>query len=275
MEGTISESNVVKGKIYGNTLSAGVGAILGKDGRSAYEVAVANGFEGSETEWLESLRGEQGVPGEPGIPGSVGETGATGKDGKSAYEIALDHGFVGTEEEWLESLKGEDGAGSELTDEDLERIASMVDLTGYAKTGDIPTQVGQLENDCGFVDANEIMHEIIPSVVPHKLSGFEDDVGYATNSQLQQVNDDLAYHIDAQIEHVNYEIGNLNTQAGDLESRTTELENTYVSVNGLDSILNSKCYTTMADVQAEGYQTESQVLALIQANMVSGDEVSY
>ena len=29
---------------------------IGIDGRSAYEVAVANGFEGSEAEWLESLR---------------------------------------------------------------------------------------------------------------------------------------------------------------------------------------------------------------------------
>lgn len=32
-------------------------------GKSAYEVAVANGFAGTETEWLASLKGEQGVPG--------------------------------------------------------------------------------------------------------------------------------------------------------------------------------------------------------------------
>ena len=29
-------------------------------GYSAYEVAVQNGFEGSEKEWLESLKGEKG-----------------------------------------------------------------------------------------------------------------------------------------------------------------------------------------------------------------------
>lgn len=32
----------------------------GKQGKSAYEVAVDEGFEGTEEEWLESLRGEKG-----------------------------------------------------------------------------------------------------------------------------------------------------------------------------------------------------------------------
>lgn len=35
--------------------------VVGKDGASAYAVAVKNGFEGTEEEWLESLRGEPGV----------------------------------------------------------------------------------------------------------------------------------------------------------------------------------------------------------------------
>ena len=33
----------------------------GKDGKSAYEIAVSNGFEGTEQEWLESLKGI-GIP---------------------------------------------------------------------------------------------------------------------------------------------------------------------------------------------------------------------
>lgn len=35
--------------------------VVGKDGASAYEVAVRNGFEGTEAEWLASLRGDTGV----------------------------------------------------------------------------------------------------------------------------------------------------------------------------------------------------------------------
>lgn len=46
----------------------------GKDGKSAYQVAVDNGFAGTEAEWLESLNGEQGDPGE-GVPvgGNAGQ----------------------------------------------------------------------------------------------------------------------------------------------------------------------------------------------------------
>lgn len=39
--------------------------IKGKNGKSAYEIALDNGFEDSEEEWLESLKGEQGVQGDP------------------------------------------------------------------------------------------------------------------------------------------------------------------------------------------------------------------
>jgi hypothetical protein len=41
----------------------------GKDGASAYEIALINGFEGSEEEWLESLKGEKGERGEQGEKG--------------------------------------------------------------------------------------------------------------------------------------------------------------------------------------------------------------
>lgn len=33
----------------------GAGAIIGNDGLSAYQIAVKNGFTGSETDWLNSL----------------------------------------------------------------------------------------------------------------------------------------------------------------------------------------------------------------------------
>lgn len=43
----------------------------GDAGLSAYEIAVENGFDGTETEWLESLKGAQGIPGIPGENGSI------------------------------------------------------------------------------------------------------------------------------------------------------------------------------------------------------------
>jgi hypothetical protein len=44
-----------------NTLTGNLNAVLGKDGKSAYEVALSNGFVGTEEEWLKSLKGESGV----------------------------------------------------------------------------------------------------------------------------------------------------------------------------------------------------------------------
>ena len=87
----------------------------GDPGASAYEVAVANGFIGTEAEWLASLQGEDGPPGVDGPPGEDGEDGtdgapgAPGTPGASAYAIAIANGFVGTEAEWLASLEGPPG----------------------------------------------------------------------------------------------------------------------------------------------------------------------
>ncbi len=88
---------------------AGTAGQNGSDGKSAYELAVEKGYKGTLEEWLASLIGETGAAGQNGSDGKDGQNGAAGK---SAYEIAVENGFKGTEAEWLASLvgaKGEDG----------------------------------------------------------------------------------------------------------------------------------------------------------------------
>lgn len=46
----------------------------GAAGKSAYEIAVENGFVGTEKEWLESLKGKDGKDGRDGVDGKDGET---------------------------------------------------------------------------------------------------------------------------------------------------------------------------------------------------------
>lgn len=68
-------------------------------GKSAYAIAVAHGFKGSEQDWLDSLRGPKGTPGDKGDPfkfsdftpeqlnalkGKKGDTGAPGSAEKAA-----------------------------------------------------------------------------------------------------------------------------------------------------------------------------------------------
>lgn len=93
-------------------------------GKSAYAIAVAHGFRGTEQEWLDSLKGLQGPQGEPGLKGDPfryedftpeqlaalkGPKGDKGDDGLSAFKIAQLNGFQGTDVEWLKLLKGEKG----------------------------------------------------------------------------------------------------------------------------------------------------------------------
>lgn len=66
----------------------------GEAGKSAYQVAVDNGFSGTVNQWLASL---------------IGPSGSNGTNGKSAYQLAVDAGFVGNEATWRASLVGSAG----------------------------------------------------------------------------------------------------------------------------------------------------------------------
>lgn len=87
------------------SLQGDVGAD-GQDGLSAYEIAVQNGYIGTEAQWLLSLKGDRG---DKGDDGQAGADGVDGQDGLSAYEIAVINGYVGTDAQWLLSLKGDKG----------------------------------------------------------------------------------------------------------------------------------------------------------------------
>ena len=66
------------GNVVPGTASSGGG---GADGKSAYEIAVENGFEGDETAWLKSLKGEKGDAGAQGATGPRGPQGEQGEQG--------------------------------------------------------------------------------------------------------------------------------------------------------------------------------------------------
>ena len=88
------------------TLHNGANGEKGSDGKSAYQIAVEQGYQGSESDWLSSLKGDKGEKGNTGAKGNPGQDGA---EGKSAYAIAVEHGYEDSEEKWLLSLKGEKG----------------------------------------------------------------------------------------------------------------------------------------------------------------------
>lgn len=59
----------------------GTGVIQGPQGLSAYDLAVSNGFVGSQSEWLASLQGQDGDDGQNGAQGPIGPQGIPGNKG--------------------------------------------------------------------------------------------------------------------------------------------------------------------------------------------------
>ena len=87
-------------------------ASVGEDlprGKSAYEVAVENGFSGTETEWLASLKGATGAPGADGKDGTDGKTPYVGDNG-NWYIGADDTGKPSRGAKGDKGEKGEKGA---------------------------------------------------------------------------------------------------------------------------------------------------------------------
>jgi len=60
---------------YANT------SVTGVPGKSAYQIAVDNGFVGTAKQWLQSLQGPQGLPGVQGVSGPQGVQGNQGVSG--------------------------------------------------------------------------------------------------------------------------------------------------------------------------------------------------
>ena len=60
-----------------------------------YQLAVADGYEGTYQEWLASIKGEKGDTGAQGEPGKDGTNGKDGKDGQDGHSPVITIGDDG------------------------------------------------------------------------------------------------------------------------------------------------------------------------------------
>ena len=155
------------GDVVPGTASSGGG---GADGKSAYEIAVENGFEGDEKAWLASLKGEkgdtgakgetgprgpQGELGEQGPKGETGPAGADGAPGKDGTTFTPSVSAAG-DLSWTNdggkanpatvNLKGPPGADYTLTDADKTEIAAeaAAAIAGTSLPAPASAAVGQI-----------------------------------------------------------------------------------------------------------------------------------
>lgn len=79
---------------YGCCCQVGPQGPIGIPGLSAYQIAVMNGFKGTEAQWLASLTGATGPVGPVGATGPAGPAGATGPAGPTSTNQFLSLGVT-------------------------------------------------------------------------------------------------------------------------------------------------------------------------------------
>ena len=128
------------------TLHNGANGEKGTDGKSAYQIAVEQGYQGSESDWLSSLKGDKGDPGDrglqgiPGEKGEKGDTGADGKDGFSPIANVVKDGSVITI-----TITDKNGTTTVTLTE-----GAAVDLTPYAKVTYVDEKVQELSDNLTY-----------------------------------------------------------------------------------------------------------------------------
>ena len=164
------------------TLHNGANGEKGSDGKSAYQIAVEQGYQGSESDWLSSLKGdkgdtgERGEKGDTGLQGERGEKGETGQQGEQGPKGEKgdpgDRGLQGVPGEKGEKgdagVAGKDGFspianvvkdGSvitiTITDKNGTTTVTLtegaaVDLTPYAKVNYVDEKVQELSDSLTY-----------------------------------------------------------------------------------------------------------------------------
>ena len=151
----------------------------GSNGKSAYLIAIDNGFQGTEEEWLESLKGQDGQDGVLVDAPSDGKM--YGRQDATWVEIA-DIGGGGITDAPADSkaYARKDNAWVETVESTNVYTKTEADEAFLPKTTVIPTKTSELTNDSGFITS-------IPDeyVTQTEMVGYAQPKGeYALKSEL-------------------------------------------------------------------------------------------
>lgn len=145
----------------------------GKDGKSAYQLAVDNGYPSSLDTWLASLKGDKGDKGDSAITVKVGTT-STGDETKvtnsgTSTDLVLDFTFA---------PKDLEGLASYAKTSDLANYVTKTALTGYYTSAQMDTKLGA-KADLAMI-ANIADKDTVQT-----LSNKVDQLNAQVNSQAQ------------------------------------------------------------------------------------------
>ena len=173
----------------------GLNGTNGQDGKSAYEIAVDNGFVGTETEWLESLKGQDGqdgvvmdAPSDGKLYGRMNAnwvevTGSGGGGGGIPEAPADSKAYARKDNAWVETV--------EAVNVYTKTEANEAFLP---KTTVIPTKTSELTNDSGFITS--IPEEYVTNT---EMTAYAQPKGdYALKSDLSDHTNNADIHVTAE-----------------------------------------------------------------------------
>lgn len=171
----------------------------GPEGKSAYEVAVAEGYTGTEEEWLASLVGPQGLSAyqlavQEGYEGTLSEWLASlkGPAGDSAYQVAVEEGFVGTKAQWLASLVGPQGlsAYQVAVVEGFEGSVSdwLASLVGPVGPPGVTSVLVTVDNTSGTPAATATLVNGVLTIAITGIKGIQGNTGSSVAFPFELVN---------------------------------------------------------------------------------------
>lgn len=179
----------------------------GADGLSAYEVALANGFQGNEQDWLASLKGEPGVQGpagNDGVDGTAGTgSGSTAKAGKN-----------------VEVTNNSDGTQTVAVSDNVqlsEQGSVQVGQTTVNAQG-VTIQGGPSVTTAGVNAGNQRVTSVAPGRIER---GSTDAVNGGQVYEMQQVWDDRWVDTDRRLRHQDRRIDALGAQLGAMSQMAT------------------------------------------------------
>lgn len=158
-----------------NSVDTGIQAIGkdGKDGKSAYQLAVDNGYPSSLDTWLASLKGDKGDKGDSAITVKVGTTSTgdttTVTNSGTDTDLVLDFTFA---------PKDLEGLASYAKTSDLANYATKTDLTSYYTSAQMDTKLSA-KADLAMI-ANIADKDTVQT-----LSNKVDQLNAQVNSQAQ------------------------------------------------------------------------------------------
>ena len=178
----IVQENVTQIEVIVSVNEGGAGV----DGLSAYQIALQNGFIGTEQAWLDSLVGVdgsdgiQGIQGETGLTGSNGIDGATGAKGDSGIQgVKGDNGTQGIQ--GIQGVKGDTGAAGTNGTNGAGSVISISSInTDIDVTSPTTTPVLTLNSGTG---ANQIPKRDGSGNIPNLVAGIvQGDILYGTGA---------------------------------------------------------------------------------------------